>query len=161
MVHYHYAVLSSIEHRMLEERLRLKGLALQIEDPSECIEVCRIVRLCLYGLLAHVVRLLELLSLHAEVVCIIVKDIYIVRVYLQSLVVCLVRLLVVAELMVDVSHSRPCPQCLRTVTRSDLQHLLAEVQHLVVFLKVVISHASHLQKGGLLRETLERLSAFP
>ena len=90
MIHDHHAVLSSVKHSMLEERFGLQRLALQIQYPSEGIQICGVIRLSLDGSLAHIISFLQALALHAEVISIIIKDIDIVRIDLQSLVIGLV-----------------------------------------------------------------------
>ena len=115
MVEDHWTFIAAVKHGALEMRLGFFRLSEQMEYPSECVEICGIVRLRLYCLAAHLVGLAELLALQTQILGIIVQDIDIVRIDLQSLLVCLVCLLCLPEDMVYIAFGRPGPQDCRAV----------------------------------------------
>ena len=129
--------------------LSLLRLPEQMEYPSECVEICGIVRLRLYCLAAHLERFAELLALQTQIIGIIVQHIDIVRVDLQRLFVCLICLLRLSKNMVDIAFGRPGPQDCRAVRRRHLKHLVTYLKHLVIILQIIIPHARHLQKRCL------------
>ena len=65
-----------------------------------------IVRLCNDCLVAHGTRFLQFLAFFTEIICIVIEHIYIVRIYLEGLLICLVGLLAFAKLMIHITLCR-------------------------------------------------------
>ena len=74
------------------------------EDPCVGIEEGTVGRLCLDGLVAHLLRLRKIPVLHTEVIGIVVQCRRIVRFPLQTAVVSLESLIVESFLVEDVAH---------------------------------------------------------
>ena len=77
-------------------RLCLFRLAHEIQYPSESVEICSIIRLLLYDSLAHLISLFQVPALLAQIICIIIENIHLVRCKLQGLLIRLVCLLFLA-----------------------------------------------------------------
>ena len=138
---------------MFEERLGFQCFALQIQYPSEGVQISRIVRLGLNRLLAHRISLLQFLALDGQIIGVIVQNRSIVRSYFQCRFIRLERLGLITQKMIHVTDGAPRSHERSAVSRRYPQHLHTILYNGWIILPVELSSIGKLQKTSLLRES--------